>query len=353
MPFDQVFGQEKAIGTLRKALIRQRLAHAYLFVGPEGVGKHLTALNLAKAMNCSSPPREGDCCEGCPSCLKVNSQNHADVISIGAEKSGIRIDQIRELQRRLSYQPMEGGRRACIIDPADQMNEAAANALLKTLEEPPAKTYLFLITAKPHLLLSTILSRCQWVRFKALAPGHIVRILKNGKDLDDDRAHFCASLAGGSAEKAMALGNQTNFEKRLEWLHLFAEIRDFNLEEILNRSERMAKGEEEAEEWLEIWKLWVRDLMVWKIRGKAGEASLMNRDLAAQADREAAQYTFEQLEALFELLSRIQTAMAANANLQLALEAGFLEMRKIQGGKGQAPLGPGRDRAGLASGTTL
>jgi DNA polymerase-3 subunit delta' len=177
MPFDQILGQENAVHMMRNALIKDRMAHAYLLVGPEGAGKRKTAIMLAKAMNCSSLPGKGDCCEICPSCRKVNGQNHADIIQIEAEGEFIKIDQIRELQRRLSYRPLEGGRRACIIDPADQMNDAAANALLKTLEEPPAETYLFLITAKPHQLLPTILSRCQWVKFKPLSIGSIVQIL--------------------------------------------------------------------------------------------------------------------------------------------------------------------------------
>jgi DNA polymerase-3 subunit delta' len=135
MPFDQIRGQESAVTLLRNALRNGRLAHAYIFLGPEGVGKRLTALTLAKALNCQSPPTEAECCEKCSSCLKVNSSNHADVIVVEPAGEVMKIDQVRDLQRRLRYRPMEGGKRACILDSADSLNEAASNALLKTLEE--------------------------------------------------------------------------------------------------------------------------------------------------------------------------------------------------------------------------
>lgn len=352
MPFNQILGQENAVQILQAALTNQRLAHAYLFMGPEGVGKVLTAMTLAKALNCLSPPRPADSCERCPSCLKIISQNHADVISIGADGGLIKIDQIRQLQRRLSYRPLEGGRRACIIDPADQMNEAAANALLKTLEEPPPETHLFLITAKPYRLLPTILSRCQRVKFKPLSLGQVIQILKSGADLDEAQAHFYASLSGGSAARALDLSRQKNFEKRLDWLNLFSQLKDFSLEEILSRAEAMAKekDEEAAVDGLELWKLWVRDLMVWKLRGPQGKEILINRDLAREAANEASQYSFGQLEDLFELFSRIQKAIAMKSNLQLALEAGLLEMKAVQGEKRHPSPFSLRESPGLAVG---
>jgi DNA polymerase III subunit delta' len=137
MGFSQILGQGSATSILRNGLINGRLAHAYLLVGQEGVGKRATALMLTKAMNCQSPPAPGDACELCPSCIKINSWNHADLLLVEPDGEVIKIDQIRELQKRLRFRPMEGKSRACLLDPADRMNAAAANALLKTLEEPP------------------------------------------------------------------------------------------------------------------------------------------------------------------------------------------------------------------------
>jgi len=332
MSFGQILGQESAVTILRNALLGGRLAHAYLFVGPEGVGKHLTALTLAKAMNCQSPPEAADSCEKCSSCLKVNSSNHADVILLGPEGDHIKIDQIRDLQRRLRYRPLEGGRRACIMDSADRLNDAASNAFLKTLEEPPDGTHLILTTSRPHKLLATIHSRCQWIKFRALSIGHISQILKKAHSLEEEKAHFYASLAGGSAGQALALSNRVDFQKRLNWLRGFTEISQKTTEEIFDACERIAKEEEEINDLLELWKIWLRDLMVFKIQvesaGQDPGDRLINHDLGAEVAEEAKRYSFDRLDFFFSLISDVQRAIAFNANRQLALETLMFEMNK-------------------------
>ena len=336
MPFDQIRGQESAVTILRNALRSGRLAHAYLFIGPEGVGKRLTALTLAKALNCQSPPAEGESCERCSSCLKVNSSNHADVILVEPAGEVLKIDQVRELQRRLRYRPLEGGKRVCILDSADRLNDAASNALLKTLEEPPAETHLFLITSRPHQLLPTILSRCQWVKFRPLSMEHIVQILQRSHSWPEERAHFVASLAGGSAGKALALSNRVDFQKRLDWLRTFSDVSSKTTEEILAICEGVAKEEEEVNDLLELWKLWVRDLVVFKVQGEGPEGSglrLINHDLRLEVAEEAQKYSFDRLDSLFALISDVQKSIAQKANRQLALETLMLEMKKYSGGK--------------------
>ena len=337
MAFDQIIGQENAVAILRNALRNGRLAHAYLFLGPEGVGKILTALTLAKAMNCQSPPEEGDSCEKCPSCLKVNSSNHTDVILLEPEGEVIKIEQIRDLQRRLRYRPLEGGRRVCIIDSADKMNAPASNALLKALEEPPDGTHLILATSRPHLLLPTILSRCQWVKFRPLTSSQVVQILQDGHSLGAEKAYFCASLAGGSAGQALALSNRVDFQRRLEWVDMFSDLARKTTVEIFDTCERIAKEDEEVNDLLELWKLWVRDLMVFKVQlgnpaPPPGEG-LINHDLRARIAEEAPRYSFDQLDSIFRLISDVQKSIAFKANRQLALETLMLGMKKKSGGK--------------------
>ncbi len=326
MSFAQILGQKSAVTILRNALSRGRLAHAYLFLGPEGVGKRLTALALAKAMNCQAPSADGDACEQCPSCTKINSAQHADVVLIEPEGEFIKIDQIRALQKQLQFRPLEKGHRACILDPAEQMNKEASNALLKTLEEPPKDTHLFLITARPHHLLPTILSRCQWVKFKPLSGSQVVEILRRNASLDAEQAPFLASLAAGSAGKAFSLSGQVDFQKRLEWLRVFSELSGKTAEEIFETCERMAKGEEEIDDLLEFWKLWIRDLLVFKVRGKA--ETLINRGLEEQVAADASKYDLERLDFLFTFISDVQRGLALKVNRQLALETLMLGMKK-------------------------
>jgi len=325
MSFEQILGQESALAILRTALRKDRMAHAYLFLGPDGVGKRLAALTLAKAMNCKSPPNEGDCCEGCPSCVKINSSNHADVILLDPEEDVIKIHQVRELQKRLHYRPLEGGRRVCIIDSADRMNEAASNALLKTLEEPPDQTHLILITSIPHRLLPTILSRCQWVKFKPLSSSQIIQILEREHSMDGEKARFCASLSGGSAGAALSLSNRVDFQKRLDYLQAFSELPRKTMEEIFDSCEQIAREEEEVKDLLELWKLWIRDLMVFKVRGDG----LINHDLRGKVAEESSKHSFDRLDSLFDLISNVQKSIALNANRQLALETLMLGMKKI------------------------
>jgi DNA polymerase-3 subunit delta' len=328
MPFDQIKGQQKAIAILRHALGNDRLAHAYLFIGPEGVGKRLTALTLAKAMNCQSPPEPGDCCEKCPPCIKVNSSNHADIIAVEPEGEFIKIDQVREIQKRLRFRPMEGGRRACIIDPADQMKAEASNALLKILEEPPRDTHLFLMTARPHQLLSTILSRCQWIKFKPLSRPDIAQILWKDRGLDEEKAHFYASLAGGSVGQAVALSDRVDFQKRLDWLQVFSNLPQKSTEEVFETCERLAKEEEEIGDLLDLWKIWVRDLTVFKVQENRTKEGLINHDLLSILERDAARSSFDRLDGIFNLISEVQRSLAFNVNKQLALETLMLEIRK-------------------------
>ena len=327
MSFDQIMGQESAVAILRNALRNGRLAHAYLFLGPEGVGKRLTALTLAKALNCQSPSPAGDACERCASCAKVNSSNHADVILLEPEGEILKIDQVREMQKRLHYRPLEGGRRACIIDSADTLNEAAANALLKTLEEPPQETHLFLITSRPHMLLPTILSRCQWVKFKPLSAGQVAQILRTANALEEEQSMFYSSLAEGSVGRALALSSRVDFQKRTDWLRAFSEIPGKGAEEIFETCERIAKEEEAIDDLLELWKLWIRDLTVFKVQGGGKGAKLINHDLGAEIAQSAETFSFDRLDWLFGLISTVQKSIAFNANRQLALEALMLEMR--------------------------
>ena len=328
MAFSQIWGQSGAIQILRQALIHDRLAHAYLLVGPDGVGKRLTALTLAKAMNCLAPPEPGEACEGCPSCLKTNSSNHADVVRIEPDGDFIKIDQVRELQRQLRFRPLEGGRRICILDSADRLNEAAANALLKTLEEPPAETHLFLVTARPHRLLPTILSRCQWVKFKPLSRSHLAQILRSVSSLSEEQALFYASLSGGSASQALFLGDRLDFQKRVAWLQTFAGLFQKSPAEIFDICGQMAKEEEGLPDLLEIWKFWVRDLLVYKAIPEGKDDRFVNHDCLDEIRGQARKFSFEQLQDFYRRLAESQRYLALKVNRQAALETLLLEMRK-------------------------
>jgi DNA polymerase-3 subunit delta' len=208
------------------------------------------------------------------------------------------------------------------------MKAEASNALLKTLEEPPRDTHLFLITARPHQLLSTILSRCQWIKFKPLSQPDIAQILKKDRGLDEEKAHFYASLAGGSVGQAVALSGRVDFQKRLDWLQVFSNLPQKSTEEVFETCERLAKEEEEIGDLLDLWKIWVRDLTVFKVQGNRTTEGLINHDLLSVVEKDAAESSFDRLEGIFSLISEVQRSLAYNVNKQLALETLMLEIKK-------------------------
>ncbi len=169
----EIRGQERAVAALRRALASDRVPHAYLFAGPAHSGKYTTALALASAMNCLQSPGEG--CDACVPCHKIDTGIHPDVVTLQPEGEGatqkVKIGTIRDqVVARVGLPPHEGRARIYLIEEAGAMQVAAANALLKTLEEPPARTHFFLMTTAPDQLLPTIRSRCQRVTFAALPP---------------------------------------------------------------------------------------------------------------------------------------------------------------------------------------
>ena len=180
MSFEFILGQDRPKQVLKKVLRNGHVPNAYLFYGPESIGKKFTAIEVAKALNCEiSGPEDG--CDQCPACQKIDRRTHPDFFLLEPEKSSptaresiLKIDAIRELQKKLVYLPYEGQTKVVIIDNAECMNPQAANSFLKTLEEPQSQTLIILIASNPYQLLPTIVSRCQGIRFYPL-PAEAVR----------------------------------------------------------------------------------------------------------------------------------------------------------------------------------
>ncbi|HWI41267.1 MAG TPA: DNA polymerase III subunit delta', partial [Verrucomicrobiae bacterium] len=172
--FAGIVGHDRELSILKRALHAGRVAHAYLFEGVEGCGKKTAALALVQALFCGGV----EPCGGCPSCRKIASLQHADLHLLEPDGAQIKIDQVRELQKALSYRPIEAPRKACIIDQADRLNPAAGNALLKTLEEPPGNALIILVTSAPSAVLPTILSRCQRLEFSPVPQEAIRQLLE-------------------------------------------------------------------------------------------------------------------------------------------------------------------------------
>ena len=214
MLLDQIQGQAAALAILRNALANDRVAHAYVFTGPDGIGKRCTAIALAHALLCQEAPQHG--CGSCPACASVQAGSHPDYHFTAPPpgKQSMGIDQIRAMQRFLALRPVRGGKKICILNAAHTLTAQAQSALLKVLEEPPGDAIVLLLAVSGATLSLPLLSRCQHVRFAPLPVQDVALILRQEAGLEADTASLLARYSRGSIGRALSLDPQILIEER-------------------------------------------------------------------------------------------------------------------------------------------
>ncbi|MGC9977000.1 MAG: DNA polymerase III subunit delta' [Syntrophales bacterium] len=318
MSFKDVYGHEKQIKVLQTAMARDRIPHAYLFYGPEGVGKRTVAGVFAKALNCITGPDRLDACDVCPSCLKIDHGNHSGVITISAQGQFIKIREIRELQEEMKFSPFEGGKRIFIIGDADRMNIESANAILKTLEEPSASNILILITSRPHQLPATVLSRCQHVRFNPLRQETIALFLEEKLSLDGKSAHLIALSSGGSIGKARAMNDESYLTTRDTVLDIIARIKTKDPFKLLSVLNDFGQERKDIMERLGILITGYRDALVYKETGDRD--NIINQDHIGIVRSIAESESGRDIVNCIRAVDRACYMISQNANKQLTLE---------------------------------
>jgi DNA polymerase-3 subunit delta' len=299
---------------LRRAIASGRLAHAYLFEGPEGIGKRLTALALVRAVICT----EGTGCGTCPACRKVDHNNHPDLHLLEPDGTTIKIEQVRHIQKELSFRPLEAPKKICLIDGADRMNQAAANALLKTLEEPSGEALLILLSARPESVLGTIRSRCQRLPFARLPQETLKGVLIEQLGVEEIQGHILAALSEGSFKKALGKDRTLYLERRQELLKALTALSPGSVLPIFDLAQSLAEEKERLPDILDIFQAFYRDLLLYQ-HGRP-ENDLVNIDLIEKIRRLAAKESAAALLHKLESIAASRRQLDRNVNRQLAME---------------------------------
>ena len=314
MSLENIRLQDKAVEFLKISLRQDRLHHSLLFLGPKAVGKGLTAMTLAKALNCEvAGPL--DCCDRCPSCRKIDNLNHPDLYWIGPEGAGniVRIERIRNMKERIFLKPFEGRAKFFIIDGAHLLNDESANSILKTLEEPPKNSVIILITDDLNKVFSTLKSRCQWVVFQSAKPETLKRLLMDEYGLEETQAHFLSHLSEGRIGKALVMKDEGTLEWRNKVLDRFSK------ENIISKEDPFffSSSRKEILNQIDILINWYRDIFI--LKTSRDSSLLVNIDRLEDLNEKADFLPEEKIKEILDEALKMREYVEHNVNPKLAL----------------------------------
>lgn len=332
MAFRDIIGQEKAVNILLGTVQRGRIPSSYLFAGESGIGKKFTAINLAKAVNCLTPPSPPldkggyggvDACDECFSCKKIESGSHPDFLVISPEGGQIRIEEIRATDNILSFKPFEGRKKVVIVDEADTMNPFASNAFLKTLEEPPKDSLIILISSNPDRLPDTIKSRCSRVNFTPLSIEACREVIKTvtiqkGSKKTDEELLTLVRLSMGRPGLALT-GDLV--EERTWCIKL--------LKGMLGAEKDGWTSKEEMERWFDLVLILFRDMAIIKIT--RDETNLVNIDLKDYLNKLSRSMDLKVIIKNYQKLSALKKYLNFNLNRSLTWNYAGSLLRKTMG----------------------
>lgn len=316
-------GHDWAVGLMSQALQQGRLAHTYLLAGPEHIGKTHLALEIAAALNCTAPDSP---CHACDSCEKTSRGRHPDLILVEPEKDRIRIDQIRALPYELALSPVQGRWRICVLIGFHKATVEAANALLKTLEEPPSRAVILLTATDASLLLPTIVSRCQVINLRPVGPKVVEQALASRGVADREQARLLARLSAGRVGWALNAAHDPQVVKQRQgWIEELLRLLPASQAKRLQRAEELARSPALAE-MLRTWESLWRDVML----SASGRPELCtNLDYQDSLLALATELGVREAARLARDITRTLRQLDQNVNARLALEVLLLGWRRV------------------------
>jgi DNA polymerase-3 subunit delta' len=325
--FQDIIGQEQIKEHLQNALSTGKISHAYIINGEKSSGKEFIAKIFAMALQCE---KEGvEPCNECRSCKQALSKNQPDIIYVSHEKPNtISVDDIRaQVNNDVAIKPYSSKYKVYIINEAEKMTPQAQNAILKTLEEPPAYAVILLLVSNMNSLLPTILSRCVTLNMKPVRDELIRKFLMEELQVPDYKANVCVGFARGNVGKAKLLASSEEFENiKAEALSLLKYIKDMEMQEIVAAIKKINEYKLEIQDYFDIIAIWYRDVLLFKATMDANQ--LIFRDEVQTLRKIAARCSYEGIERVIQALSTAKKRMEANVNFDLLMELLLLEIQE-------------------------
>ena len=328
LSFNDIIGQEGVKAHLLGALNENKISHAYILSGEEGSGKMMLAERFAAALQCDGGPQRP--CGCCINCMQSETRNHPDIIYVTHEKKSIVVDDIRnQLVNDITIKPYSGQYKVYIIDEAEKMNEAAQNALLKTLEEPPEYAVIMLLAANTGAFLQTILSRCVTLELKPIENSLIEKYLMERQQLPDYIARLCASFSCGCIGKAIRYASDESFGKtRDRVLSLVRNVRRMKQSEISEAVAELGDKENKAaiDDAFELMLLWYRDVLVYKATHNKNRI-IFSEELSSISE-DAEERSYENLNAVINTIDRTRERLGYNVSFETSMQLLINTMQK-------------------------
>ena len=325
--FKDVVGHEDVVKYIKTAVKEDKVSHAYILNGEKGSGKKLLAKLFAQMLQCEEGLDEP--CYECHSCKQAESGNHPDIIRVTHEKpTSITVDEIRvQVNEDIQIKPYNGKYKIYIIPDADLMTTQAQNALLKTIEEPPAYAVILLLTENVQSLLPTICSRCVMLKLRNIKDRLVMQYLMEKLEVPDYKAEICTAFAQGNIGRAIMLANSEHFnEIRDEAIELLKHIGDMELEELVTVVKRVSSYKIEVTDFLDFIMIWYRDVLIYKATKNIDRVVF-----AEQLDyikEKATESSYEGIEIILEAIEKAKMRLKANVNFDLVMELLLLTIKE-------------------------